>query len=380
MENKHERKLKKLVLYRAGEFLNNQFKELSEECGFIHFFYPPETPQHNGYAEQANRTILEKARCLINPTNHPKRFWAEAVNTAVYLSNLSPTISHNNKSPHLLCHNLPAKINRLKTFGCRAIMFNHHKHRDWKLAPPGSEAQGEDNWCWLPNKNPNDSKELQSYEETNPWEDEIPMDEDPIIPEMVDEPHSEIVETQSQINHQPRIKVIGPRDPTLISSNIDQLNLLPFPRTGNALITNTLTIPSTYKSALKSEDRVLWQEAINKELNKTNQHNIWEVIDMKEDYKLVGTAWIFRIKTNDQNEATEYKARLCAQGFIQTQGYDFNKTFAPTGRLNSLRTLIVFASKNNLEFHQINVKSSFLNAELTGTIYLAIPQGLNEDQ
>ncbi|MBW0491869.1 hypothetical protein O181_031584 [Austropuccinia psidii MF-1] len=111
MENIHDRKLKKLVLDRGGEFLNNQFKELSEECGFIHFFSPPETPQHNGYAERANITILEKARCLINPTNLPKSFWAEAVNTAVYISNLSPTISCNNKSPHLLWYNIPAKIN-----------------------------------------------------------------------------------------------------------------------------------------------------------------------------------------------------------------------------------------------------------------------------
>ncbi|MBW0505464.1 hypothetical protein O181_045179 [Austropuccinia psidii MF-1] len=159
-----------------------------------------------------------------------------------------------------------------------------------------------------------------------------------------------------------------------------RLHVLPFPRRENALITNTLTIPSTYKNTSKSEDRVLWQEAINQELNNMNQHNLWQVIDMKEDYKLFGTPWIFRIKTNDRNEATEYKARLCAQGFSQTQGYDFNKTFAPTGRLNSLCTLIEFASKNNLEFHQIDVKSAFLNTELTETIYLARPQGLNEDQ
>ncbi|MBW0478904.1 hypothetical protein O181_018619 [Austropuccinia psidii MF-1] len=140
MENKHERKLKKLVSDRGSEFLNNQFKELSEECGFIHFFSPPETPQHNGYAERANRTILEKARCLLNPTNLPKSFWAEAVNTAVFLLNLSPTLPRNKKSPYLLWNNLPARINRLKTFGCRAKLFNHHRHRDWKLAPPGSEG------------------------------------------------------------------------------------------------------------------------------------------------------------------------------------------------------------------------------------------------
>ncbi|MBW0472314.1 hypothetical protein O181_012029 [Austropuccinia psidii MF-1] len=140
MENKHDRKLKKLVSNGGGEFLNNQFKELLYKCGFIHIFSPPETPQHNGYAEQENRTILEKAICLIHPTNLSKSFWAEAIDTAVLLSNLIPTISRNNKSPHLLWYNNPGRINRLKTFGFRAVIFNHHKHRDWKLAPPGSEG------------------------------------------------------------------------------------------------------------------------------------------------------------------------------------------------------------------------------------------------
>ncbi|MBW0489358.1 hypothetical protein O181_029073 [Austropuccinia psidii MF-1] len=140
-----------------------------------------------------------------------------------------------------------------------------------------------------------------------------------------------------------------------------------------------MTIPSIYKNALKSENRIIWQEEIEKELNNTNQHNVWEVIDLKEDYKLVGTTWIFRIKTNDRNEATEYNAKLCAQGLSQTQGCNFNKTFPSTGRLNSLHTLIAFSSKNNLGFHQIDVKRAFLNAELTETIYLEIPQGLNKD-
>ncbi|MBW0546341.1 hypothetical protein O181_086056 [Austropuccinia psidii MF-1] len=213
-----------------------------------------------------------------------------------------------------------------------------------------------------------------------PRVDEIRMDEDSLNSEMADEIHSKNVETNSQINHPQKIKIIGPWHPTLISSNINQLNVLPFPRRGNALITNTMTIPSTHKNALKYENRILWQQAIDKELKNINQHNMWEVIDQKEDYKFVGTTCIFRIKTNDRNEATEHKVRLCSQGFSQTQGCDFNKTFAPTGRLNSLRTLIAFSSKNNLGFHQIDIKRAFLNAELTETIYLAIPQGLDEDQ
>ncbi|MBW0548337.1 hypothetical protein O181_088052 [Austropuccinia psidii MF-1] len=106
-----------------------------------------------------------------------------------------------------------------------------------------------------------------------------------------------------------------------------------------------------------------------------NTLKVWDVIDLKPDYKLVGTTWVFRIKQNHLNEITEYKACLCAQGFTQTPGLDFNKTYALTGQLNSLRTLIAFAVSNNLEFHQVDVKSAFLNAPLVETVYLCIPQG-----
>ncbi|MBW0501411.1 hypothetical protein O181_041126 [Austropuccinia psidii MF-1] len=198
---------------------------------------------------------------------------------------------------------------------------------------------------------------------------------------MVDEAHyDELKASSTEIDNQPRIKVIGPPHPTFITSSIDQLNVLPYSRGGNALFSASIELPLTYKNSLKLKDKDLWKQAINKELDNMNQLKVWEVIDLKEDYKLVGTTWILRIKTNHQNEAVEFKARLCTQGFSQTQGSNYSKTFAPTGRLNSLRSLIAFDCKNNLCFHQINIKIVFLNANLSAVVYLAIPQGMNSDQ
>ncbi|MBW0537692.1 hypothetical protein O181_077407 [Austropuccinia psidii MF-1] len=62
------------------------------------------------------------------------------------------------------------------------------------------------------------------------------------------------------------------------------------------------------------------------------------------------------------------------------QGFDFSKTFAPTRRLNSLRTLISFAVSRNLLFEQLDIKSAFLNAPLEEEVYLTIPQGLDSDK
>ncbi|MBW0502746.1 hypothetical protein O181_042461 [Austropuccinia psidii MF-1] len=111
-----------------------------------------------------------------------------------------------------------------------------------------------------------------------------------------------------------------------------------------------------------------------------NHFKVWDVVERHEDYKFVGTTGVFKIKRNDQNEPTEYKAQLCAQGSTQAMGIDFNKTYAPTRRLNSLRTLIAFASVNKLQLHQIDIKSAFLNVQPKETVYLAVPQGLELDQ
>ncbi|MBW0511820.1 hypothetical protein O181_051535 [Austropuccinia psidii MF-1] len=89
---------------------------------------------------------------------------------------------------------------------------------------------------------------------------------------------------------------------------------------------------------------------------------------------------VFKIKHDHNNQIVKYKARLCAQGFTQVVGIDFEKTFSPTGQLHSLRTLIAFASTDNLQFNQINVCSAFLNAPLEEMVYISIPQGLDLDQ
>ncbi|MBW0534539.1 hypothetical protein O181_074254 [Austropuccinia psidii MF-1] len=70
---------------------------------------------------------------------------------------------------------------------------------------------------------------------------------------------------------------------------------------------------------------------------------------------------------------------MCTQGYTQTKRLDYNKTFLPTGNLNSLRALIAHAVNNDLEFHKIDIKSAFLNAPLTEAVYLTIPQGIRLD-
>ncbi|MBW0510230.1 hypothetical protein O181_049945 [Austropuccinia psidii MF-1] len=192
------------------------------------------------------------------------------------------------------------------------------------------------------------------------------------------EPVDAAEERQSVIR--PRLHIIGPRHPMLISSNIDQSNILPYSRRAGALLTSVEVAPRTFRMAINSALKEVWLEAIAKELDSMDTLKVWDIVELDPYFKLVGTTWVFKIKRDHLGNITEHKARLCAQGFTQTSGVDFEKTYSPTGRLNLLCTLIAFAARNDLLFHQINVKSAFFNAPLAECVYLSIPQGLNQDQ
>ncbi|MBW0538635.1 hypothetical protein O181_078350 [Austropuccinia psidii MF-1] len=439
METQQDRLLKKLISDRGGEFTNSHFKQLSDECGFIHAFSPAYTPEHNGFAKRANQTILEKAKCMLNASKLPNTYWAEAVSTATLLSNYTPTLSRHNHSPHMLWTNQSPKIKNLRVFGCQAFIMTPKENREWKLGPSGEEG------ILLGYENASSYRILQLLDKKVVISRHVWFNES-IFPEpqqhynneghldvtwdaiegqaMVDEPHSppecplgpggqelvdevrtpgfhgaaptselelvdEIVPANeiatpspidAQVRPPVRIKVIGPRHPTLVCSNVDQRNILSYSRRAGALFTAADDTPKTFKAATGGDAKEVWSAAIDKELTSMEKLKVWDVIDLDPSYKLVGTTWVFKTKKNHLNQVVEYKARLCAQGFTQTAGVDFDKTYSPTGRLNSLRTLVAFAATNNLSFHQIDVRSAFLNAPLSETVYLSLPQGLKGDK
>ncbi|MBW0537004.1 hypothetical protein O181_076719 [Austropuccinia psidii MF-1] len=157
------------------------------------------------------------------------------------------------------------------------------------------------------------------------------------------------------------------------------MNILPYARRARLFLTIADDVPKTYETEIQGKNKLEWSSEIKKELSTMNQLEVWDVVELRSDYKLVGTTWVFRAKKDHLNQALEHKAHLYAQGFTQTPGIDFEKTYAPTARMNSLRELIAHASFSRLDFHQIDIRSTFLHAPLTETVYLEITQGLDID-
>ena len=84
-------RLKALCTHNGGEFTSTEFKDCLKREGIQHELSVPKTPEQNGVAERLNRTLVESVRSMLSDAKLPQKFWAEALSTAVYLQNRSPT-------------------------------------------------------------------------------------------------------------------------------------------------------------------------------------------------------------------------------------------------------------------------------------------------
>ena len=89
----------------------------------------------------------------------------------------------------------------------------------------------------------------------------------------------------------------------------------------------------------------------------------------------VGCKWVLRKKYKTDGSLEKYKARLVAKGFTQQPGVDFVDTYSPVAKFASVRLIMVVAARLDLELHQLDVKTAFLNGDLKEEIYMDQPNG-----
>ena len=77
----------------GGEYCSKEFESFLKDEGIVHQLTVPYNPAQNGVSERKNRTLVESARSMMSHGKIPVKFWAEAMNTVVYLRNRSPTTS-----------------------------------------------------------------------------------------------------------------------------------------------------------------------------------------------------------------------------------------------------------------------------------------------
>ncbi|KAH9686018.1 hypothetical protein KPL70_014192 [Citrus sinensis] len=100
-----------------------------------------------------------------------------------------------------------------------------------------------------------------------------------------------------------------------------------------------------------------------------------DLVDLPPNRKAIGNKWVFQIKHKADGTIEIYKARLVMKGYTQQEGVDYEETFSPVVRFASIRLILAIVAHLDLELHQMDVKTAFLNGELEEEIYMAQPQG-----
>ncbi|GJZ86957.1 retrovirus-related pol polyprotein from transposon TNT 1-94 [Tanacetum coccineum] len=133
-----------------------------------------------------------------------------------------------------------------------------------------------------------------------------------------------------------------------------------------------MTEPKNINEALKDEN---WVMAMQEELNQFKTNDVWELVPNPMDMTIIGTKWVYRNKLDENGVVTRNKARLVAQGYNQQEGIDYDETYAPVARLESIRILLAYACALDFKLYQMDVKSAFLNGFINEEVYVAQPPG-----
>jgi transposase InsO family protein len=119
LNNEHPNYLKAIHSDNGTKFRNASFGQFCLEHGVEQQFSAPRVPQQNGVMEQKNRTLVKMARTMLNDHMTPRRFWADAINTAYYISNRIFLRSILHLTPFELHFGQKPSVSHLRPFGCK---------------------------------------------------------------------------------------------------------------------------------------------------------------------------------------------------------------------------------------------------------------------
>ncbi|GKE02640.1 retrovirus-related pol polyprotein from transposon TNT 1-94, partial [Tanacetum coccineum] len=173
---------------------------------------------------------------------------------------------------------------------------------------------------------------------------------------------NDIVDETLEIDEIVNIKESGNHPLENVIGNLNQRTLRSQAQNQSNFFCFISTIePKNVNEALTDDS---WIVAMQEELNQFIANDVWELVPQPRNMTIIGTKWVFR-----------NKARLVAQGYNQQEGIDYDETYAPVARLESIRILLAYACALDFKLFQMDVKSAFLDGFINEEVYVAQPPG-----
>jgi hypothetical protein len=112
---------------------------------------------------------------------------------------------------------------------------------------------------------------------------------------------------------------------------------------------------------------------MQEEYNSLLENQTWDLVPLPSRKKLVKFKWVYRTKSAVDGQIRRYKSRLVAKGFQQVHGIDYDETFAPVVKMDSIQLSLSIAVAKGWEVHHMDVNNAFLHSDLSEEIYKEKP-------
>nr|GFA13244.1 hypothetical protein [Tanacetum cinerariifolium] len=310
---KHKHEVKALRSDKGGEYLSQEFKDYLSKNGIVQHLTYPYTPQQNGVSERRNRTLIDMVRSMFNLTTLPLSFWDYALESAVRILYMVPT-KKVDKTPYEIWHGNAPNLSYLKVWGCEAYVKRDSADKLHQISVK----------CIFVGY----PKETMGYYFYFPPENKV------------------IVARYGNFLERDLIsQMLSGRDNDLED---DHMDTLPSENTSEIPVENDevgdLGEPANYKAAMLDLNKVIWQGAMDEEMNSMKVMKAWIVVDLPPNAKVVRSKWLYKKKTNMDD-------------------------------IRAIRILIAIPAYYDYEIWQMDVKTAFLNGRLDEDIYIEQPEG-----
>ncbi|CAA9993736.1 unnamed protein product [Nesidiocoris tenuis] len=432
-ENQTGQKLKILRTDNGGEYCNSRVFNFLEKSGILHQKSCPSTPQQNSKAERLNRTLMDRARCMLAESQLPNLFWAEAVYAAAYLLNRSPCKSHSS-TPEEIWSGKKPKLSHIRIFGCKAfahVPSDRRRKLDKRATVCiflGYSLESKAYRLYNPanrrvflsrdvrfSESENGSTLLQHTRQKSDENGFYDFAKLPALEKIQDEPDSSPQSNQDEPDSSPQSNqdepaVSSPQpnqdesvdvtsedesDPDFEPpSTVSEVSALQpssqrsrrtpqLPSKFNDFVMAVMNAepndPDTYQNAMESSDADIWKQAMDCEFKSQQDNKTWELVDLPPGKRPLDCRWVFRSKRDANGQIVQHKARLVVKGCAQQKGTDFEETFSPVVRYTSIRFIFALAAQLDLDIDQMDAVSAFLQGDLTEEIYMTQPIGYRDN-
>jgi uncharacterized membrane-anchored protein YhcB (DUF1043 family) len=406
-------KVKTLRTDNGSEFVNQNLSSLLKRMGIIHERTIPYTPEENGAVERDNRTIIEMARTMLHAADLPPPLWAELVHTAVYIHNRVPN-RKDKRSPYEQHFGKTPRVDHLRIIGSDVfVSIPKEKRTKWdKVSWAGKLIGYGESTHFYRVFNP-DSQKVKTTKDVKIFEPPQPYSpqKTPFLAESEDKRSNEVTaqielssdtedeeEERSETKKEERQKQPSAKGEGSKSKNKAQ----PVRRSkrnstkkstqkqetdseesasedeihGMVLLAEKQE-PQTYAEAINDADQQKWKKAMKQEIDSLKTNQTWTLMTPPKGRKIIKNKWVYKIKRDrDGNEI--YKARLVAKGFTQKEGIDYQQTYAPVVKYETVRIMLAIAANKNLLLIQFDVKTAFLYGTITEELYMDQPEGFQD--